>query len=154
MSAGTDKSTIISWSEKYNTGIEFVDSQHKELVNLTNQLYKACLSGHETAKTVFKEAMNRMVNYVRFHFGAEEELLLRINYPSYAEHKKQHEQLIQKILDAAKNYNDGKKFVPNQFVRTLQEWVFSHIAFYDKQFSFFVDEQKSKGLLTNEMING
>jgi hemerythrin len=142
-----DNRVIIAWSDVYRTGIEIIDNQHKELVNLTNELYRACLSTSNVMHSVFKEAMSRMVEYVKFHFSAEVELLEQIKFPDIAEHKKQHAQLITQILQAAKDYNEGKKFVPNTFVRTLKDWIFSHIAVYDKNYALYVSAQKSKGLL-------
>jgi len=145
---------IVSWGESYATGIELIDNQHKELVRLTNQLYHACLAGSEVVETVFKSAMSQMVDYVRFHFTAELELLKRINYPAYHEHKKEHDTLVMNILEASKEFSVGKKFVAYNFVRTLKDWVFSHIAFSDKLYAAFVKEQKSKGVLTDQQING
>ena len=149
-----DDSIIIAWNDKYSTGIELIDNQHKELVALTNQLYRACLSGEEALGTAFKEAMSSMVNYVRFHFGAEQDLLQRVNYPDYHEHKKQHEILVKQILDTASEFNKGKKFIANKFVRTLRDWVFGHIAVYDKSYAEYVFDQKGKGSLTDRQING
>ena len=133
---------IVTWSEAYATGIKLIDDQHKELVNLTNKLYRSCLSKKDA--TVFKETMSSMVDYVRFHFGTELQLLERINYPDLLEHKKQHESLIKSILNAVKDYNDGKKFVPNVFVRTLKDWIFGHIAFSDKLYVTYIVDQKKK----------
>jgi hemerythrin len=145
-------SEIVIWEDKYVTGIELIDNQHHQLVNLTNELYIACLAGEDVLNTVFKDAMSRMVEYVRFHFSAELKLLNAINYPDYQNHKKMHDNLIHDILDAAKDFNDGKKFVPNNFVRTLKDWVFGHIAVYDKLYSAYVSEQIRKGILTEKEL--
>ena len=146
---GTDDSTLIVWSEKYVMGIDLLDRQHRELVEIINRLYGACLHGGAEIEATFKESMGRMVEYVRFHFAAEMELLEKIGYPNYAEHKKQHDQLVQNILDAAKDYGKGGTFVPNKFVRTLRDWVLSHIAVYDRSYSEYVAEQRKKGLLAD-----
>ena len=143
---------IVQWEAKYATGIEIIDIQHKKLVDLTNELYRACLSRDASVEEMFKEAMGRMVEYVRYHFSEEQDLLQRINYPDYHDHKKQHDTLVMQILSAAKGYNEGKKFVPNNFVRTLKDWVFGHIAVSDKIYSGYVHEQKKKGLLTDEQL--
>ena len=148
------KAPLVSWSEKYATGVKLIDSQHLELVNLTNSLYEACLTGDDEVDTVFKDALSRMVEYVRFHFSAELELLAKINYPAYPEHKKLHDELVHNILEAAKEYDEGKRLVPNHFVRTLKDWVFGHIAIYDKEYAAYVADQKSKGLLTDQMLEG
>jgi len=143
---------IVSWSDKYATGIELIDSQHHQLVDLTNELYRACLSGGDERLHVFKEAMSRMVDYVRFHFTAELKLLDAIKYPDYANHKKMHNDLVAEILAASNKYDDGRQFVPNKFVRTLRDWVFGHIAVYDKVYAAYVAEQKKKGLLTDKEL--
>jgi hemerythrin len=149
-----DNTDMVVWDEKYATGIQLIDSQHKELFTLTNELFRACKGKDETLKDVFKETMGRMVEYVRFHFGAEQELLQRVKYPDYNEHKKLHEMLIRDILDAVKGYNKGEKFVPNQFVRTMRDWILSHIALTDKQYVMYINAQKKKGLLSDMEING
>jgi len=147
-----ENTEIVSWSDKYATGIELIDSQHHQLVDLTNELYRACLSGGDERLTVFKEAMSRMVDYVRFHFTAESKLLDAIKYPDYINHKKMHNDLVEEILTASNTYDDGRKFVPNKFVRTLRDWVFGHIAVYDKEYAAFVAEQKKKGILTDQLL--
>jgi len=145
---------MVIWDEKYATGIELVDSQHKELFSLTNELFHACMGDDDALKDVFKETMERMVDYVRFHFGAEQQMLQRINYPDYQEHKKQHDTLVRDILEAVNSFNKGEKFVANQFVRTMRDWILSHIALTDRLYVAYITEQKKKGLLSDKNING
>ena len=150
--AKNHKAEIVTWSETYATGVELIDNQHKELVKLTNELYRACLSGKETANTVFRESMSRMVEYVRFHFSTEQTLLQHVKYPEYTEHKKQHDTLVRNILESASEYEKGVNFVPNQFVRTLKEWIFGHIAVFDKAYALYINEQKRKGRINDQQL--
>jgi hemerythrin len=145
------ENTLIQWSDVLKTGIEEIDGQHKQLVDLTNELYRSCLDGFDT-QNVFKDIMGRMVEYVKFHFSAEMVILERIKFPESADHKKQHDELIVKILDAAKDSKDGTKFVPNNFVRTLKDWIVGHIAVYDKAYALFIADQRRKGLLSDARI--
>ena len=138
---------IVTWGPKYATGIASIDKQHKDLVDLTNKLYHACLTRDENIETAFGDAVSRLVEYVRLHFTDELTLLKRINYPRYAEHKEEHDNLVRNILYSAADYEVGKKLVPNQFVRTLKDWIFGHIAVSDQIYSGYVNEQKKKGLL-------
>jgi len=143
---------IVYWEDKYATGIELIDNQHRQLVELTNQLFLASFAGEEVLSTVFKDAMGRMVEYVRFHFTAELKLLNAIGYPDYHNHKKMHDDLVYEILDAAKEYDEGKKWVPNNFVRTLKDWIFGHIAVYDKIYAAYVADRRRKGDITEKML--
>jgi hemerythrin len=149
-----DNTDMVVWNEKYATGIELIDSQHKELFSLTNELFRACMSDNETLKSVFIETMGRMVEYVRFHFGAEQQMLQRINYPDYQEHKKQHDKLVRDILDAVKAHNNGDRLVANQFVRTMRDWILGHIAHTDRLYASYIADQKKKGLLSDKDISG
>jgi hemerythrin len=144
---------IVNWDDKYATGIELIDEQHKALIEIINDLYLACTEdGFENPDEAFRETLKRMVDYVRFHFGAEQKLLEHIKYPKFADHKTEHDTMVKNILEAAKEYNEGKRFVPNHFVRTLRDWVFSHIALADKLYAAYVAELKKKGLLNDQQI--
>jgi hemerythrin len=60
--------------------------------------------------------------------------------------------MVSNILEAAKDYNEGKHFVPNHFVRTLRDWVFSHIALSDHVYAAYIHDLKKKGLLNDRQI--
>ena len=135
---------IVTWNENFATGFEHLDDQHRELIRLTNQLYRACLTGIDVLDAAFKETMSSMVEFVKYHFSSEIELLMKINYPHYKLHKAQHDALIKDIIAAVGEYSSGKKFTPHNFVRTLKDWVFGHIAYYDKGYATFAADLKAK----------
>ena len=142
---------IVVWDNKYNTGMDEIDNQHKQLVCLINELYLACLSGEQAIGTAFKDAMSRMVEYVRFHFKTEEDIFKRINYPNYADHVKQHVGLIKTIIEASNDFEKGKRYVANKFVQTLKDWVLGHIAYYDKMYASYLADQKKIGFFQINM---
>jgi hemerythrin len=136
---------FIEWDRRYSVGIPKIDDQHKELVRLTNELYASCMLSDEKTTAQFKTTLSSLVHYVTEHFGAEERLLQRVGYPHYAEHKKEHESFVKKMLDDMKLFSEGKSFVPNNFVRFLKDWILSHIAVSDKQYSEFLFSLKKRG---------
>jgi hemerythrin len=151
--AAADSPMMVSWSGNFATGIELIDNQHKNLFILTNELYHACRLGGDELDSVFKETMSRMVEYVRFHFATEQELLQRIKYPNYAEHKSAHDSLIKTIIETTTDYGK-KRFVPNNFVRSLKDWIVSHIGHSDKLYAVYITDQKKKGLLKSKDVEG
>jgi hemerythrin len=136
---------FVEWDNRYSVGIPLIDDQHKELIRLTNELYKSCLAGEETAKTNFMAAVKGTVDYVKYHFGVEEKLLQNVKYPEFAEHKKAHEEFVKHILGEVQDFQDGKKFVPNVFVRYLKDWILSHIAVADRKYSAYILNLKKQG---------
>jgi hemerythrin len=87
------------------------------------------------------------MDYVKHHFSAEEKILENIQYPHSAEHKKQHEDFIRTMVEDVKKFQEGKKFVPNNFVRFLKNWILSHIAIADTQYAAYIMDLKKQGKL-------
>jgi hemerythrin len=142
---------FVEWEDRYALGIPIVDEQHKELLALTNALYQACRQGDETARLQFKEAVHSTVDYVKFHFSAEEKILERVKYPAIAKHKQEHEGFVKKVLEEVKSFESGKTFIPNAFARFLRDWILTHIALSDKEYTEYITRLKKAGELTIEI---
>jgi hemerythrin len=146
-SAEYNDDLYVEWDGRYEIGIPLIDGQHRELIRLTNELYKACLEGDDAGRELFKVAIKAAVDYVKFHFSAEEKLLENVDYPQILVHKRQHEEFVIKILAETKNFEEGKKFVPNGFVRFLRDWILSHIGVMDKKYAGYILNLKRQGKL-------
>lgn len=138
---------IVEWENRYSIGIPLIDDQHKGFIQLTNELYQGCRAGDETARIYFMKTIKSVVDYINAHFSAEEKMLRNICYPELEEHKKQHEGFIRQVLEEVKNFEGGKRFIPNAFVRYLRDWFFSHIAVMDKRYAAYILDLKKQGRL-------
>jgi hemerythrin len=138
---------FVTWEDRYGLGIPVIDEQHRELLRLTNALYDSCREGKEVAQADFKDVIHSTVDYVKFHFTAEEKIMEKVNYPESAEHKKEHESFVKKVIEEVKNFESGKSFVPNTFVRFLREWILTHIAVSDKKYAEYIQHLKKQGNL-------
>ena len=60
----------IEWSEKYELGIDKIDTQHKRLVSIINRLEEAWRENKhsDTVKTIFQS----LRDYTNYHFSFEE----------------------------------------------------------------------------------
>jgi hemerythrin len=126
----------VVWSKSYETGIPMIDSQHKKLLSLTNQLYDACLAGRDTATEFFLVAVHEFVDYTKKHFSAEEELMAQSGYSRLAEHKAKHDEFTKKLLTETQDMKAGKPMVPLSFLHYLRDWILSHIAIDDMDFVY------------------
>jgi hemerythrin len=129
---------IVQWKDTYSVGIKLIDDQHKGLINMTNDLFLSCLKGDDVARRFFKKVIRGAVDYIKVHFDTEEKIMRKINYPGYAAHKREHEDFVAEVLLRVKDFEEGRKFVPNVFARFLKEWVLTHIAMSDKQYGHFI----------------
>jgi hemerythrin len=142
-----ESGVLVEWDDKYSVGITLIDEQHKELIRLTNELYQGCLAGTDEARAFFLKTVRGTLDYTNFHFSAEEKLMETVGYPHYAEHKKQHENFVMQMVNDVKSFQDGKKFVPNNFVRYLRDWILSHIAIMDTRYAKYILALKKQGKL-------
>jgi hemerythrin len=142
-----DTDILVEWEDRYSIGIPLIDDQHKKLVEMTNDLYRGCLRGGDEAQDYFLKAVHGTVDYVKYHFAAEEKLLETVKYPGMVEHKREHEEFVKKVFEDVKSFQAGKKFVPNIFVRYLKDWILTHIAVQDKKYANFIFNLKKEGRL-------
>jgi hemerythrin len=138
--------TFVVWNEKYSTGIQLLDDQHKELFKLTNELFNNCRAGIQSAGSAFRKTVHSLVDYVKYHFTAEEKMFEKINYPMAADHKRQHESFVKQVLEAVKNFEEGEDIVPVNFANFLKDWIVTHIAVQDRQYAGFIRNLKRSRL--------
>jgi len=140
-------SDFVSWRNSYSIGIRVIDDQHKYLLNLTNHLYEACTFNDGLIGEKFKTTIQSAIEYVGVHFSTEEKLMERTNYPGIAAHKQAHKIFVQKVLESVKEFEEGKVYTPNAFVRFLRDWVLEHIAMEDKKMGEYFLRLKQQGKL-------
>jgi hemerythrin len=142
---------LIEWDDRYSIGISVIDEQHKELIGITNRLFEGCLEGDAAAEAKFRDTVKEVVEYIKYHFSAEEGILERIDYPGTGMHKREHEWFIKELLAKVHAFQEGKKFVPNLFARYLRDWVLAHIAMSDKSYASYLFSLKQKGKLLSTL---
>jgi len=145
------KQELITWSNRLSCGIKLIDDQHKELVELVNEMFNHVTGNDLQEKNYFNRVINDAVSYVKTHFATEEKLMLATKFDGYEEHKKEHESFILAVVENIKDYEAGKRLTLSSFTRFLKDWVLSHIALMDKKyFEYFkkVASRKADGKLS------
>ena len=137
-----DAKEFVEWDSRFSIGIPQIDAQHKQLILMTNKLYKACQYSGDSAKEQFRATIREAVGYIRYHFTSEEKIMERIEYPGMEDHKREHRDFIQEVLEQVKDFEEGKRFVPHMFVRFLRDWVLSHIALTDTYLGEYLLHQR------------
>jgi len=146
-----NESDLITWSDKFACGIKLIDDQHKELVELVNEMFNHVTGNGLQERDYFNRVIQEAVNYVKTHFATEEKLMLATKFPGYTEHKKEHESFILAVVDNINDYKAGKRLTLSTFTRFLKDWVLSHIALMDKKyFDYFktIATRKADGKLS------
>ncbi len=146
----------VSWSDSYSVGIKLIDDQHKGLLEFVNDLFNHSTGNEADEKAYFKEVIQQAVQYVKNHFQTEEKLMITTKYPGYAEHKKSHDEFTLVVVKSVKDFESGKRLVLEKFAYFLKDWILTHVAVMDKQYSIFLRKiatRKADGKLSIGMAD-
>lgn len=120
-------------SELPLTDSEIINSDHKEFVEMLNQLIELTNTPGKRNEEEIDVGFEQLLQHVARHFAYEEEQMLRSNFPPYPIHKREHER-IQKILkDSAVHWhlNRDRKIIKQLFEEVLPHWLVQHVATMD-----------------------
>ncbi|MDH5785561.1 MAG: bacteriohemerythrin [Chromatiales bacterium] len=120
----------IEWQSGYDTGIEAIDSQHREIVTLINRLEVAT---HGSDHAEVTEILRRIQDYVTNHFSYEESLLEQAGFKFAESHVRTHHRFTQR-LDSLQQRFDAGGYVTKELLNFLQRWLISHIAHEDQMY--------------------
>jgi len=138
---------FIEWEDKYSVGIEKIDNQHKQLIEVINRLY---YSRGSSSHVVLGETIQKLIEYTKTHFTDEERLMRENGYPAYQAHKKRHEAFIEEV----QKFNNEHQKVDDDLLENyslvtdvlfyLKSWLCGHILVVDKEYSPFLNKKGIK----------
>jgi len=123
----------LTWCEHYSVGVESIDSQHRVLIRLINQLREAIESNATTHDIGF--VVDEFLFYTAGHLDYEERLLESSGYAQTQEHKLEHDELRQKALAIEKRFSSGDVgTLPQELCAFLNDWFRRHVLGSDMMF--------------------
>lgn len=129
---------FFEWSRYVELGVVLVDKQHKVLIDYLNQLNEFVKNDNE--RWVIGHVLDGLLDYTKYHFKEEEELMDKYHYPSEAGHKMIHEGFIQKVLDVRSRYIRCEDNIGQELLEFLKIWLVDHILQNDRLMCKYVRE--------------
>lgn len=123
--------SIFIWKKEYSVYVEAIDDQHKQLVEILNELIDGMMNGK--TKDILEPILNKLIEYTVQHFKDEEEYFDKIDYPQKDEHIEEHRKLIADVEKFKDEYTAGKIGITIELMRYLKEWLINHISGTDKE---------------------
>lgn len=123
----------LAWSLDLETGDERVDSQHRRIFDLLNDLIAACADGSEAKR--LRETLDFLVEYTIRHFTDEELLQLQYDFPEYKKHKRMHDELTEQVVELIKRFeaSGSSAELSRDVNRVVVAWLVGHISREDKK---------------------
>ncbi|MDD2776170.1 MAG: hypothetical protein PHU06_09450 [Gallionella sp.] len=139
----------IVWENRWNTGLEKIDQQHKSIAEHINQLKKAIPCTRSQSVTVhehdadeyahyallfeslstgeFGYVFDQLIECVESHFIYEQSLHMAAGYDLAVAHKASHDSFLLRLKKYQAKYQAGED-VAAKLHRILRQWVERHIA--------------------------
>lgn len=123
---------FFEWNNKFETGIDRIDFQHRRLVNIINQIHDSSKSTTDLEKMVMNLALEQLIDYTIYHFSSEEDYMKQIKFPDLDKHVHEHRILQAAVQKYYTQYKAGQLQV-SELLEFLVKWLNNHILQSDKE---------------------
>lgn len=124
--------SLIEWKDEFSIGIASVDQEHRELINLINDLHGKMSRGTDQDQVV--SALGEIFAQISAHFALEEKIMRDTEYDGYPSHKSDHEALLDELRDIMDRVEDDGTFDEKRLSRELDVWFTEHFRTQDARF--------------------
>jgi hemerythrin len=124
--------TLLQWKDAFSVGVAEVDHEHRELIELINTLHSAL--GTERGGERVEAFLGEIFADISAHFALEERVMQERRYDAVAEHKGDHERLLDELRDIMDAQADGDSLDDARLGGVLADWFSRHFSTHDAQF--------------------
>lgn len=129
------------WSDRFRSGNQTLDSQHRGLLDDSNHLLAAILSEQSNDKV--DAAVDALLRDIVSHFQDEEKIILAVGYPHAAAHAVLHEELLRRAEELVGHYRGGSLSVGELFQFLAHDLVAKHILTEDSEYFPYLNRPPS-----------
>ena len=126
------------WNKALSVQIDEIDEDHRKLVDLYNILNHAVVE--RDAANYIEAVMEELISCTVWHFRHEERLMLKYGYEGYAEHKSEHQELIDSARELQQKLLQEGKPVSSEDIGFLEHWLIGHILGADMDLGAYLGE--------------
>jgi len=121
--------SLLQWKPEYSVGVESMDVEHREMIDLINEIYEKLDSAPDADQ--IEDCLGDIFSTVSMHFALEESLMRKSNYAEYQAHKDNHEELLDQIRDLMDDFDADPASGAVQLEKRLSDWFAGHFATFD-----------------------
>jgi hemerythrin len=124
---------FIVWTDFFSTGINYIDRQHKKLIDIANDFHSS-VKNNANKSTMFS-ILNHLVSYAEEHFADEEKIMQKAGVPAehFEYHKELHEKLTLSVFDLNAALERGESKTIDEIEVFLNDWLIKHILEEDRK---------------------
>lgn len=127
---------LLKWRDEFSLGIPEVDHEHRELVRSINSMHQVLDRAPSAAEV--SSALGEIHAQIAAHFALEEKNMQERRYPAYAEHKRDHELLLDEIREIMDECEQELPYDRAAFGAKLNAWFEKHFSTHDARLHRFL----------------
>jgi len=122
--------TRIEWKDEFATGLRDVDFEHQRLIAMINEVI-AKLEEAQTDQDL-QARLGDIHARIAAHFALEETRMQEMNYPEFADHKADHERLLDDLREIMDEVWDRPvSEIETDLAARLDHWFSRHFQTFD-----------------------
>ncbi|MDH3714546.1 MAG: bacteriohemerythrin [Gammaproteobacteria bacterium] len=127
---------LMHWSPNLSVGIEFMDTEHEQLMGAINELHEQLSSGQQERLAA---TLNELLRQTREHFEHEESIMRKHDYRHFEQHKRLHDALLEELEEFRDRTGKQGKHPGTELSDFLKDWLLEHILESDKHLGGFLE---------------
>ncbi|MCU7835914.1 MAG: bacteriohemerythrin [gamma proteobacterium symbiont of Taylorina sp.] len=126
------------WDNSLSVQVDEIDEDHRKLMDLFNILNHSVAEGDDSS--YIDAVMEELICCTVWHFRHEERLMLKYDYEGLAEHKSEHQELIETARELQQKYQQEGKSISSEDIAFLEHWLTGHILGTDMDLGSYLGE--------------
>jgi hemerythrin len=121
--------SLLHWKDQYSVGIDAVDHEHKELIDLINRLHQELHAAD--AKRTVPAFFGDLLKSISTHFALEEKFMRDHRYAALRSHKSDHERLLDELREIMETFEHSEEIDSLELGLRLDAWFSRHFRTHD-----------------------
>jgi hemerythrin len=121
------------WDQSFSVGHVVLDRYHQKLIELSSKALAHVENGNLCRKKL-RRLLEDLLVYVDAHFQVEEAILRDSDFPSFADHRIEHDQYLEELKQLLSHTNDAP-IDELSLCQRLATWCREHILESDMAYS-------------------
>ena len=121
--------SVLQWRSEFGVGIKIVDHDHRELISRIRDRQEQLVNCGDPDKLI--EILGIIYADIAEHFAHEERLMEQMRYSAFADHKEDHETLLDDLREIMVGVEDEGVLDEVQLTDDLDRWFSDHFRTHD-----------------------
>ena len=119
----------LQWSESFSVGVDSVDYEHQNLMDMINMIYAELEDRRDIAEIT--KTVSDVHAEISAHFALEERIMREAGYEEFEAHKNDHEDLLDQIRTMMDAIESDPEPALDMLSEQLADWFSKHFATFD-----------------------